>query len=57
MNSSDVIAKVSEQYSEWLEMVEDPSLFIASVLANKVIKLEDYISYLEKRLKNEKVLL
>jgi len=50
MTAEDVIREVHENASEWLEMVEDPSAFVAEVLANKIIKLNDHIQYLEKRL-------
>lgn len=52
MNAFDVIREVQEDTAEWLEMSDDPAMFIARVLANKVVTLNDYIEYLERRLKN-----
>lgn len=51
MRAEDVIKEVQENASEWLEMTEQPAALVAGILANKIIKLTDYIEYLEKRLK------
>ena len=53
MTPEEIIEEVQEHTSEWLEMIEDPSALVAWVLANKVVKLNLYITYLEKRLSNE----
>lgn len=50
MNSQDIIMDVQQKASEWLEMSQDPSMFIAEILANKIIKLNEYIEFLERRL-------
>lgn len=50
MNASEVIREVQEDASEWLEMSEDPAALVAGILANKIVKLNSYIEYLEKRL-------
>ena len=50
MTAEELIREVHENASEWLEMADDPSAFVAGVLANKVVKLMDHIHYLEKRL-------
>jgi hypothetical protein len=50
MNASDLIKQVQEDASEWLEMMENPDLFVAGILANKLIALTSYVEYLEKRL-------
>lgn len=52
MNAEDVIKQVQEDASEWTEHAHDPAMFIAGVLANKIIALTGYIEYLEKRLQN-----
>lgn len=50
MTPEKIIQDVQEYASEWIEMSEDPAMFIARILANQIIKLEDYIKYLEVRL-------
>lgn len=50
MTAEDVIRQVQEDASEWLEMTKDPATLVAGILANKIIKLQDQIHYLEKRL-------
>jgi len=50
MNASELIREVEEKCSEYLEMTRNPSAFIAEVLANKVIKMQFQIEYLERRL-------
>lgn len=53
MNASDVIREVQENASEWLEMVENPAELVAGILAEKIVKLNSYIEYLEKRLDHD----
>ena len=50
MNAQDVIREVQENASEWIEMSKDPAALVAGILANKIIKLNDHIEYLQKRL-------
>lgn len=50
MNAGDIIKQVQENASEWLEMAEDPATMVAGILANKIIKLNRHIEYLERRL-------
>jgi hypothetical protein len=50
MTTEDVIREVQETAGEWLEMSEAPATLVAGILANRVIKLENHIKYLEKRL-------
>ncbi len=50
MNAQQLIRQVKLDASEWLEMTDDPAALVAGILANKVIKLQDHIEYLEKRL-------
>jgi hypothetical protein len=45
-----LIKQISEDASEWLEMSDNPAAFVAGILANKIIKLNDHIEYLERRL-------
>jgi hypothetical protein len=49
MNANDVINEVIDNASEYLEMVEDPAIMVAGILANKIVKLNEYIKFLEKR--------
>lgn len=53
MNASDIIREVQENASEWLEMVENPAELVAGILAEKVVKLNNYIVYLERRLDHD----
>jgi len=53
MNPQDVINETVEQAFEWLEMADDPAMMLAGILASKIIKLNDHINYLEKRLKHD----
>jgi hypothetical protein len=52
MTSEDIIRQVQENASEWLEMTQDPAALVAGILANKIIKLNDHIEYLERRLQH-----
>ncbi len=54
MTEKELIEKVQQNASEWLEMTEDPATMIAGILAKKVIKLMDHVEYLEKRLDYER---
>lgn len=48
MNAERIIKEVQENSEEYLEMVSDPGMFIAWKLADKIIKLENHIEYLER---------
>lgn len=50
MTAQDIIREVQENTSEWLEMSNDPYAIVAGVLANKILKMQSQITYLEKRL-------
>ena len=50
MNAEDIIKQVQEDAAEWLEMEENPAALIAGILAGKIVKLNNYIEYSEKRL-------
>lgn len=52
MTPQDIIKQVEEDASEWLEMSEDPAAMVAGILAQKVINLNSYIEYLEKRVRH-----
>jgi len=52
MNAEDVINEVIDNAYEWLEMSDDPAAFVAGILANKIIKLNEHIEFLEKRVKH-----
>ena len=53
MNAQEIILQVQEEAAEWLEMSNNPSAFVAGVLANKIIKLNEHIEYLERRLRHD----
>jgi len=48
MNAERIIREVQESAGEYLEEVNDPGMFIAWILADKIIKLENHIEYLER---------
>lgn len=50
MNPHILINETHQKYSEWIEMQDDPSAFVAEILAKKVIDLQNYIQYLERML-------
>ncbi len=50
MTPQQIIKEVQENASEWIEMSDTPHAFVAWVLANKIIKLNDHIEFLQKRL-------
>lgn len=50
MNAADIIKEIQINASEWLEMSDNPDLFVAGVLANRIIFLNNHIEYLERRL-------
>ena len=52
MTSQELIRDTIENASEWLEMTNNPTAMVVGILANKIIKLQDHIEYLEKRLQH-----
>lgn len=50
MTREEIIKQIQEDAGEWLEMIDNPNNHLVGILANKIIKLEDQIDYLEKRL-------
>ena len=50
MTGEELIKEIQDQAGEWLEIVECPATFVAGVLANKIINLQNHIQYLERRL-------
>jgi hypothetical protein len=52
MKAEDIIREIKDHASEWIEMSPDPSYLIAWILAQRVVKLSNYIDYLEKRLQH-----
>lgn len=52
MIPDDVINATQEKAGEWLEMSEDPAAMLAGLLAKDIIRLTEYINYLEKRLEH-----
>jgi hypothetical protein len=55
MRQRQVIAELCFHASEWLEMSEDPAAAVVGILAKKVVSLQDYIEFLEQRLKHEEL--
>ncbi len=50
MTPQEIIDEIQYNASEWLEMSENPGMMLAGIMANKIIELQNYIEYLEKRL-------
>ncbi len=50
MNAYDIIKEAEAYSSEYCEMSDNPAAFVAGVLANRIIKLNEHIEYLERRL-------
>jgi hypothetical protein len=50
MTADEIVSEVKEQASEWIEMSEDPATLVARILAQRIVKMNDYIEYLERRL-------
>jgi|GEM_PF-5856760 hypothetical protein len=47
ITASDIINDTIDRCGEYLEMVDDPSAFVAEVLAKRILQLEERIAYLE----------
>jgi hypothetical protein len=52
MNAEQIIREVVEAAGEWLEHAENPDAMVSGILANKIVNLQSYIEYLERRLSN-----
>lgn len=52
MNAIDVIEDIKEDNQELLKTSDHPAALVAGLLANKIVKLNKYIEYLERRLKH-----
>ena len=48
MTPNELIKSQEEKWSEWLEMAEQPAIFLNYVLAHQVLALQSKIEYLEK---------
>lgn len=52
MTAQEIIRKVQDDASEYLEMSKDPATMVAGILANKIVELFAHIEYLEKRIQH-----
>lgn len=50
MKHLEVMDDIYERYGEYIEMQQDQSAFVVELMAKRIVKLNDYIEYLEKRL-------
>lgn len=50
MSAQLVIDSIVEKYGEWIEMTPDPAMFVAGILAEIIIKQQENIIYLERRI-------
>ncbi len=53
MNAGEIIRQVEEDAAEWLEHADNPAALVAGVLASKIVSLNNYINFLEKRLRHD----
>jgi len=49
--ANEIIKETFHSASEWIEMSSNPEMTLSIILAQKIVKLNDYIDYLERRLK------
>lgn len=47
---SDIVEEIKEKYYEYLEMMENPDSFVIGVMAKEILKLNNYINFLQKRI-------
>ena len=52
MNPEAIIREVVQDAAEYLEMAENPDAMVSGILATKIVSLNAYIEYLERRLAN-----
>lgn len=52
MNSQDILNDITYKYSEYIEMQSNPDAFISDILAKKIVSLNEYIEYLERRVRH-----
>ena len=52
MNPEAIIREVVQAAGEYLEHAENPDAMVSGILAAKIVSLQGYIEYLEKRLDN-----
>lgn len=50
MSPDQIVREIEEKFEEYLEMSENPDRIVSGILAKKIIRLTEYIEYLEKRL-------
>ena len=50
MIAQDIINDAEAKASEYTEMVANPAAIVAGILANRIVKLNEHIEYLERRL-------
>ncbi len=50
MTAQDLIKQAKDSAGEWIEMTSNPDAIVSGILANKIIRLQDHIEYLERRL-------
>jgi hypothetical protein len=50
MIAEDIIKEAEVYSSEYCEMSTNPAAIVAGVLASRIIKLQNHIEYLERRL-------
>ena len=49
MTANEIIKETCENAMEWIEMSSNPEMTLSIILAQKIVKLNSYIDYLERR--------
>lgn len=52
MTANEIIQQTCEIAAEWIEMSDNPQMTLSIILAQKIVKLNWHIEYLEKRLEH-----
>lgn len=50
MTTQELIQQIQNDAAEWLEMTNVPDQLMIGYMANKILRLQEYVEYLEKRL-------
>lgn len=51
MTPNSIIENTKQELAEWIDMADDPYKVVCNCLAKKISQMEEYIVYLERRVK------
>lgn len=51
MTATEIIQETCSTAQEWIEMSSNPEMTLSIILAQKIVQLNSYIDYLERRVK------